>query len=137
MVETEEPVQVHGLLVYFAKVDNPDSKYGGVNKSFNEMKEAWLNWLRESEAVKSKADQIKKIEIGSLAYFYLKDSKLQFHCTKYDRPTSLARCEDGCVKWDREDNCCTAEAMGHDIDEVEKSKDMLLDTMHVLRMYPK
>lgn len=130
-------LEIHGVPVIIQDVDNEDSKLGGCNKSYRELRDEWIAYLTGSEAVKLKAPKIKRFEIGTLAHFWFKDGKLRFHCNKYDQTTCLERCQDGCVDWSMADMECSGDHMGKDVDEVEKSREMLLDTMHVLRVIMK
>jgi len=130
-----ENIQVHGIPLTLEDVDDENKTYGGVNKTWREMMERWIKWLQESEAVKSQVHKIKRMEIGSIAHFYLKASMNPFFCTEYKKTTCLDHCENSCSMWNRPDNCCTAEAIGEYEGELENSRDMALDTMHVLRLY--
>jgi len=124
---------IHGIPLTFAEVDNPDQVFGGCNKSFNQLKEEWIDYLVNSDAVKKAAPRIERLHIGSHAHFYFRDSEIPFHCEKHEKTTTLDRCE-GCPDWFRPDNVCTADAMGAYIEKQPRSKDMALDTMHVLRV---
>lgn len=125
--------KVHGIPIHFQGVDHPDRKMQPANKSYNDLKQEWLEYLTESDAVKKAAPKIKRIEIGSLAHFTFKDWNLKFRCKKYDRVTTLNRCQEGCVDWNTADMECSADAIGEPVGDVERHKDILLDTMHMLR----
>jgi len=124
---------IHGVPLTFAEVDNPDQAFGGCDKSFNQLKEEWLAYLRGSDSVKKALPRIEKMHIGSHAHFYFADSEVPFYCKKYGETTTLERCE-GCPDWFRPDNECSADAMGDYVEEQPRTKDMALDTMHVLRV---
>ena len=126
-------VTVHGVPLTFAKVDNPDQVFGGCDKSFDQLKEEWIDYLGESLAVKEAAPRIEKMHIGSHAHFYFTDSEAPFYCKEFKRVSTLERCE-GCPNWFRPDNVCSKDGIGEYVEKQPVTRDMELDTMHVLRI---
>lgn len=124
---------IHGIPLTFAEVDNPDQLFGGCNKSFNQLKEEWIDYLTESDAVKKSAPRIASMHIGSHAHFYFRDSEIPFNCKEYGRQTTLDRCE-MCRDWFRPDNVCQVDGMGEYIEKQPPIKDIALDTMHIIRL---
>jgi len=83
------PVMIHGVPVYFEPISD-DQTYGGSSyvidgagmhesgspdpakwkpTTWKDLKDGWVKWATESEAVKGKAEKLLRVEIGSLGWF--------------------------------------------------------------------
>ena len=124
---------IHGIPVVFPEVEE-DRVYGGCNQTFKEIKQGWIDYLSGSDAVKLASPKIEKMEVLTMADLYWRGSALKFHCKHYEKITTLDQCE-MCPHWSRPDNECLV--MDDTYTYVEKqpiTKDIALDTMHVIRI---
>jgi len=83
------PVMIHGVPVYFEPISDTQT-YGGPSyvidgagmhesgspdptkwkpTTWKDLKDGWVKWATESEAVKGKAEKLLRVEIGSLGWF--------------------------------------------------------------------
>lgn len=125
-MEFEEPIEIHGMPVYFQKVDHLDQKW----------RDDKIKWLQESKAVKKATHKIKRLEIGTIAGFTFMEEERKFHCKKLDKDTTIEQCRNGyCTYWSEADMMCTEDAIGEYVEEQEPYKQMMVDTMHILRLY--
>lgn len=94
-----------------------------------EEKESFIERLEETTALRDNADKIHHLEIGTLASFWFKDGELELWCNELNEWVKGKYCEE-CTNYG-EGRC---RSMGRDKIKQPKEKDILLTTMHSLRV---